>query len=300
MRPLAIAFLLFVWLQIPAPTPNKAGKPKQQQSRASQQPADNDQRGTEQSPFVVKTLEPTKSKAEAEQEAKDRQQKTTNDGRIVVLTGVLAIIALGQLGVYLYQAKKLRETVAASGQQSVAMQRHIEEAARSADAMEQICVAIQSGNKAVMRAYLTVVVGSAVYQERRVGQGDLKFEAKPNLMNTGNTPARKVCIRRTASILPIPIPEDFAYPLPDVDAAGDAAVGAHLSYIMNVTVQDFVPDHEVHAIKEGNGQALCVWGIVTYEDIFGDCHTTKFAQSLTWLVDGTVYGVYIPGQNDAG
>ncbi len=83
------------------------------------------------------------------------------------------------------------------------------------------------------------------------------------------------------------------------DAAGDATVGAHLSYTMDTWVDDFVPDEEVQAIKEGAPRGLCVWGVVTYEDIFGDRHTTKFAQSLSWLPNGTVQGFYIPGQNDA-
>ena len=33
-------------------------------------------------------------------------------------------------------------------------------------------------------------------------------------------------------------------------------------------------------------------------DIFGQNHTTKFAQWLFWYPNNTVYGLYIPGQND--
>lgn len=77
-------------------------------------------------------------------------------------------------------------------------------------------------------------------------------------------------------------------------------MGAHLTYSMQTLVGEFVPDAEVAAIKEGGISSLCVWGVITYEDIFGDRHTTKFAQSIHWLADNqTIYGIYIPGQNDS-
>jgi len=68
---------------------------------------------------------------------------------------------------------------------------------------------------------------------------------------------------------------------------------------LGATVKDFVPDAEVAVVKEGSQKALCVWGLITYKDIFGVKHETKFAQWLTWFPDGTVFGYYIPSQNDA-
>jgi hypothetical protein len=300
MRLFIVSVLLFAWLQ--NPTPRKTSKPKQQQSTASQQPANSDQRGTEQSPIIVKTLEPTKSQAEVEQEAKDRQQKTANDGWIVILTGILAVVAIGQLGVYLYQAIKLRETVKAAGEQSQAMERHIGEAARSATAMETIANTIEDGNQLIMRAYVIVTIGTAIYQQRRIGQSDLKFEGKATVLNTGNTPARKVRMYKQAAIIPFPAPDDFTYPIPEDDNAGDstyATIGAHQSYIVSSIVPDFVPDGEVSSIKEGAGKVLCMWGLIRYEDIFGKVHTTKFAHWLTWLPNQTVFGYYVPDQNES-
>jgi hypothetical protein len=301
MRLFVVSVLLLAWSQNPRPTPRKISKLQQQQSTAAQQPDAADQRGTDQSPLVVKTLPSVKTQAEAEQDANDHKEKSTNDWHVVELTGVPAVIAFLQLLVYTYQAKKLRETVQSAGEQAEAMERHIGEAARSADAMEKIANTIQTGNRAIIRAYLTVVIGTAVYQERRPEQGDLRFEARPNLVNTGNTPARKVRImRRKAGILPVPLPVNFDFPLPDDDPTqGDAVVGAHLTYMMNTVVDDFVENALVPAVKEGTGQGLYVWGLVTYEDIFGERHFTKFAQHLYWLSNNTVMGFYIPGQNDA-
>ncbi len=274
-----------------------------QQPGKSQQPKDatTDQRGTQESPIVVKVLSTAKTPEEGEQESKDRKDKTANDTNLVKLTGVLAFVGFLQLLVFGYQAYKLRQTVKSAGEQAEAMERHIGEAARSATAMEKIANTIEAGNQAVMRAYLTVTIGTALYQERRgPGQVDLKFEGRANLLNTGNTPARKVQIRTAAEILPIPIPKDFQFPLTDENAIKDAGVvGAHQTYIIGGTVKDFVPDSEVAVIKEGSRKALCVWGLITYEDIFGANHQTKFGQWLTWYPNGTVFGYYIPSQNDA-
>ncbi|SRR6266496_1808502 len=296
-----VALSLFLVSQHPIPTPAEVKEPEQQQSSTTQKSAANDQQGTEQLPLVVKILPSMKTQAEADQDAKDREDKTANERRSLYLTGFLALTAFLQLLVYGFQSYFLKQTVESAGEQSKAMDRHIGEAARSATAMEDIADKIQAGNKAILRAYLTVVVGEAIFQERREGQGDLKFEARPNLLNTGNTPARKVHIQIAADVLPVPIPEDFGYPLPEVgpDAKDAGTVGSHQTYTMAATVKNFVPDGEVTSIKEGTGKVLCVWGRLTYEDIFGEAHFTNFAQSITWFPDNKVFGYYTMGRNDS-
>ena len=184
--PILISLVLLAALQNPTPAPRKISKPQQQQTSATQQPSPADQRGSEQSPLVVKTLVAPKTQTEADRDAEDRKAKSANDRHIVYLTAAIAAIAFLQFLVYAYQAKKLRETVESAGKQAEAMERHIGEAARSADAMENVVATIRQGNEDIMRAYLTVTVGNGLYQERRgKGQADLKFEARPNLVNTG-------------------------------------------------------------------------------------------------------------------
>jgi hypothetical protein len=283
--------------QPPSPAPRKTSQP----NSSNPAPLKRDsQKIHAESPLVVKTLPPVKTEAESKQETKDRNEKTTNESRVVILTGILAFIGFLQTIVFGYQAYKLRQTVESAGEQAEAMERHIGEAARSATAMENIVSVIKTGNQDVMRAYLTVVIGTPIYQMRRVGQSDLQFEGRPHLVNTGNTPARKVRILIKADILPNPIPEDFTFPLPDdpMQTAG-STVGAHQTLIMGGIVGHFVPDAEVADIKEGIGKILCVWGVVTYNDIFGGSHTTKFGQLLTWLPDNSIFGYYLTGQNDS-
>lgn len=275
--------------------------PQQRQNKAqqSQQPATNDQRGTEQSPLIVKVSPPAKTQVETDQETEDRNEKSTNDRHVIELTAGLALIGFLQFLVYAYQAKKLRETVKSAGEQSEAMERHIGEAARSANAMENIATVIQAGNAAIIRAYISVVIGTAVFQDRQEG---IRFEGKPNLVNTGGTPAKNVKIRIAAQVVPFAQAETFEYPLPAEIAKASAVAAPHQTYTLNAMVKDFVPDANVVDIKHGTGGkgALTVWGKVTYDDIFGKSHTTKFAQLLFWVPIQTisVYGTYIPGQND--
>ena len=78
-----------------------------------------DQRGTQESPIVVKVVPSTKTPEEAAQDKTDRDQKAENDRNLVKLTFALALVAVFQLIVYAYQAKKLRETVKSAGEQAV-------------------------------------------------------------------------------------------------------------------------------------------------------------------------------------
>ena len=161
--------------------------------------------------------------------------------------------------------------------------------------MEAIATVIQSGNAVVLRAYVSVVIGTAVYQDRQDG---LRFEGKPNLVNTGSTPARNVRVRIGAEIIPYSEAETFDYALPKEIAKASTVAAPHQTYNLSAMIANFVPDAEVAAIKQGQSKALTVWGVVTYDDIFGESHTTRFAQWLFWNPNNTVYGIYIPGQNE--
>ncbi len=281
----------------PSPTPQEVSNPEQQKSATAQPPAASDQRGTDQSPLVVKTLPPIKTQEEADREKEERSNKSSHDWWLIFFSGVLAGVGVLQLIVFGYQANQLRKTVEAYEGQSIAMERHIGEATRSANAMEHIATVIESGNAAIMRAYISVVIGGAVFQDRQEG---VRFEGKPNLVNTGSTPAKNLKIRIAAEIVPFADAETFAYPLPQEVGQAPSVAAPHQSYILGAIVPDLVPDVDVADIKLGRDRkgALTVWGVVTYDDIFGENHTTKFGQLLFWYPNQTVYGYYIAGQND--
>src|SRR5260221_484975 len=135
-------------------------------------------------------------------------------------------------------------------EQSKSMEKSVEEAKRAASAMEMIAQDIAVSSKAAtarvsaivqqMPAYICVVIGSAVYQERAK---NLKFQAVPSVVNAGLTPAHKVSFRADAAILPIPLPENFTFPLPDI-AQGTSVIGPRQNITVSPMVKDFVDDAE--------------------------------------------------------
>ncbi len=346
---LALVIVVSVVSQVPSPRRGETRQPQQSQTGSAKRPTASNQRGTEESPLFIKEIPTQKTQQEVTEEAKDRAEKAANDRKLVeftkwlvIATLILSGVGLFQLFVFGWQARYLRETVEAAGEQSVAMERAIGEANRSASAMEEVAAHIEASIKTAaqqsesmkesvieagrlasamevvakeiavsskaamasvaainqqMRAYLCVVIGSAVYQDKA---NNLKFQALPSIVNAGLTPAHKVSFSANAAILPIPLPADFAFPLP-APTSGTSVIGPRQNITVSPIVEDFCDDSEIEGIKHAaQGKALYAWGIFTYEDIFGNPQYTKFCQIYTWLQDGkTTWGYYADRHNDA-
>jgi hypothetical protein len=195
----------------------------------------------------------------------------------------------------------------------------LREAARSADAMQQVATSlgdqakllvettninreILSRQKTIselqLRAYLSVVIGGGVYQER---DKNLRFEARPILLNNGNTPAQKISHKIRAAILPVPLPADYVLDRPE-DTDSESLLPANQNRVMSAVVADFVEDDLVPKIMRGEDFALYAWGTVTYEDAFQLPRIVEFCHHIIWLVDNdgkptNVLGYYTPGRN---
>lgn len=208
------------------------------------------------------------------------------------------------------QGTATQESIAAAVRSAEAMEKSIAEAARSAEAMERVAeamninaaqivksVAISSDiaemQKSQMRAYLTVVVGSAIHQER---ERNLRFEGNPNLVNTGPTPAKNVSWTISAKILPTPIPDHFIWP--EGERVEGITIGPHQTFSFSKVVDDYIEDADVFSVMAGKDKGLYVWGMVTYKDVWGADHWFKYCQMLVWNGDKSVMGYYIKGQND--
>ena len=86
--------------------------PDRNQAQSAQQPAATDQRGTDETPFIVKVLPSEDAKAKAEQEAADRAAKDqldTNTFRLGIATIIVAFlqfVAIGVQAIFLWLAFK--------------------------------------------------------------------------------------------------------------------------------------------------------------------------------------------------
>lgn len=169
--------------------------------------------------------------------------------------------------------------------------------ARAAKATEASVEAGRDTAKRQLRAYLAVVIGGGVYQDR---EKNLRFEGKPLMINTGQTPAHKIRFITRAAILPIPLPKEADLPETGSDSVGETTLGSQQNGSMSGIVDGFSHDNEVDGVKQmTGGKALFVWGRFTYEDVFGESHYTRFCQQLFWDGQGNVRGFYTPGRNES-
>jgi hypothetical protein len=145
----------------------------------------------------------------------------------------------------------------------------------------------QNTTRAQLRAYLSVVIGAAVYQD-----DTHKFEAKPAILNNGQTPAYNVRYGIKAEILSDSVAAGFTFTEPPDVPKSQSSIGPRENRLMSAIVVNRVPNNQIPNIKWGVGQALWVWGVVHYDDIFGKPHFTQFCQRLSWLPDGNILGLY--------
>jgi hypothetical protein len=133
------------------------------------------------------------------------------------------------------------------------------------------------------RAYISIAFHTAFPQniERNV-----RFEARIQIMNDGNTPAYRLRFRASAEVLPHPLRADFPFPLPDIVATGSVStVSPRHHKIIQAVVPKMYSGEESMQIMTGLGQRLHVWGEVTYFDVFGTERFVHFCHSITWIGD---------------
>jgi hypothetical protein len=320
MRSLHLAALLLLFI---SPSATYAQQDKAQQN----------QHGASVSANPCPPVNVTISQPTAEPQRDTSKTQTTNryewfwppmwsNWALVIIAAITARAAIRNLGAIEDQVSEMRKTGSQTEQlireniaQSKSMTESVQEAARSATAMEGVAASLEItagasqkaaevGQKTVeglrqqMRAWLTVTINAGVAQDRSQG---LKFDARPLIVNTGLTPARDVRCQIRADIFPVPLASNFQFP-PTEEGKSEAAgnfIGAHQTAGMHGVVPDFAPDQEAEQIKIGIGKAVFAWGTVFYEDVLGGPpHKTKFCHQISWDADGRVSGYYIAGEND--
>jgi len=89
-------------------------KPPREENKTTQQSAAPDQRGTEQSPAIIKLIPTPKTAEETEADRKEKEDKNKSDVSMIRLTGALALIGFLQLLVFGWQGIQLRLAVSAA------------------------------------------------------------------------------------------------------------------------------------------------------------------------------------------
>ena len=319
-RCFGVCLLLFALLPAEA---QQRGPPATASSRATTV-----QRGTDTSPLVVKLANTGKSEQDRAADAQQMANAGTANRWAVILsllsfasTLALIVVALlqwrtlnAQKTAMIEQADQLRASVNEAKKATAATERASYAAERSAmvasetvgvmtqqlRAMElqgqhlaETILQMRGAEERELRAYVSVVVWNNEYQER---DKNIRFAGHPKILNTGRTPAHNVRHQIRAGILPVPLPSGFEFPLPG-EPTGAAVLGPQQEFIMSALLDDFVPDAEVDRIKRGDGHALYVWGVVSYEDVFGVHRRTNFSQILVFIP--IPFGYFTEAHNDA-
>ncbi len=147
------------------------------------------------------------------------------------------------------------------------------------------------------RAFLSVKLGGVIPQDIPNG---LRFEPRMLLVNDGNTPAYNVTFRTAADVLPLPLPEDFDFPLPDQSPERSASViGSRQEKIISAVVARVYSDEDVSQLMRRDRTALYVWGQVNYTDAFGIDRFVRFSNSFAWMKNGNVMSYDTREHNDS-
>jgi hypothetical protein len=254
-----------------------------------------DRRGTEALPVIT-----SKPAEELRENEVDRATHATNERNTTVATIVLAVftVLLWLANIWLIIA-----TNRATARQAADTKKAIQEAGRSATAMEAVAEATKNNALLMsemlskqMRAYLAVEGGEGWRQTTNA-----RFQGRPVITNHGLTPARNVCWKVLAGVL------DGSTGMPSLPPIGelivsDMAIAPRQQFVAASPLLDRVSDDEAELIAKGDTRRLFVWGRVIYDDVFGGHRVTNFCINYRfWMVDEKIhFGVtYSPQHNDS-
>jgi hypothetical protein len=240
-------------------------------------------------PVVVNVVTGNRGEADSAKGPQSENDKSHEEKRIadatVALAAITAALALFTGLLWAATLRLARDAKEVSTRQAKEMQTSIAEAGRSASAMESVAEAtknnallMQGVMQKQMRAYLVIDIAGGIYQD-----STKPFGVLPSLSNSGFTPAHDMYYWARAAVLPFPLPDGHAFPVPDNPSKSSMVIGPRQSLQLNAYVDNRVPDDDINSIKTGINRRVYVWGKITYKDIFGDDHTTEFCHSIFWL-----------------
>ena len=124
-----------------------------------------------------------------------------------------------------------------------------------------------------LRAYVSVAIGQSFNQG---GKARLRFEFRPTITNNGQTPAYRLQVASDIRILPNPLPDDADLSLTTHGPGSVITLGAQQNIYTPVIMKGRLSLAELREVYKGDKRRLYVFGRVTYEDTFGDSHTTHY------------------------
>jgi len=268
VRTLLLLLMLVCGFAFSQSNPPRDGKGKQgkQQTKQTQQAPAADQRGTEQLPVIVKVVPTQKSEAEAAQDARDRQEKAEAertkaelDRKLVTFNGDLAYYTKILAWVAGFQFLALFGQV-------IFLRLAFQESRRAGDIARDAMVA---SNRAYVHHH-----GCRWISHTHVADGHVFWRIRPQWINSGNTPTRKLNVYVRYEFRDDPLPENFAFAT-EQDANPMPATIAPKGVIESAPFD--IDGSDLVAVRNGV-KHFYVWGIARYNDVFtgNPQYITKF------------------------
>lgn len=220
---------------------------------------------TPQSVIISQPITAFVQKDESQKKETDGEWKTSDtiNSLLVAITAILAAFTGGLF----FKTKNLAESAIDQGSISK----------KQIEVMEDTA-------KRELRAYVVAEGGSQENVSFEVKEGIASIIFLPAIINTGKTPAHKVRHFSDAIIQQFPIPESFKYPSVPENAFAFTSLGpgrkvGSISKMIKLPIKDF------QALMVSKTEKIHVFGIVTYEDIFGHEWYTEFSYliGMGWI-----------------
>jgi len=273
--------------QWPAPTIRiDEGQQKQQKSYSFNDKPTN--KVSQTKPVVIQAdiFSAPKDEGASSNNQREGGQKMTDWWSVGIGIATVLILLL-QTAVFGRQAFRLRQTVKYMREQGNDMQNSIAQAVRAANAMENVAAGINETvitNRTVvenqrdfwsrqMRAYVSVDTGG----DRRQG-GNIRFEFRPTIANSGQTPANNVRVLSKCQVSTANIPEDFDFSV-QFEGSGTGSVATMFPRQTKFHANIFSRKCTIQEMRRLLvGQLVFhLWGKITYDDIFEKEHFTNFS-----------------------
>jgi hypothetical protein len=170
-------------------------RPPKSEGKSAGEVTDNDQRSTENAPLFVKVVPPEKSQEEAARDRAEAQEKTALDRQVAEYTGFTAlftcflfVVGSIQAGLFLWQLKLFRRSLADTRAAADAAKLGAEAAKKSADTAERSLTELEAPIlfvKVVQTGIVVDLIEADLGQKNVLKGGRLKYR----LVNCGRTPA---------------------------------------------------------------------------------------------------------------
>jgi hypothetical protein len=151
--------------------------------------------------------------------------------------------------------------------------------------------------RAQLRAY--IVVGTNDGQGLIITQGKgLRFEARPNILNSGQTPATGVRVSSRMMVSEASLPADFDFTLPDINPEATFTLGPQQSRFPSIIMDNRLSRSELRELLSRD-KTLFVYGTVRYRDIFRRKQFTNLAYTAIARKNGSSLWRSVVKHNDS-